>query len=351
MARARLGVALLVPAPLDREVDGLRRALRDTSLGRIPPHLTLVPPVNVRDEDRPAALEVLRSAGARIRPFVAQLGPAATFGRDSPVVYLSVGSGAAEVGALRELVRRGPLERRVGWPFVPHVTLADGATPARIDAAVTALADWQVRATFDRVHLLEEGRGRVWEPVAEVALGAPAVVGRGGLPVELAVSEQADREVAVWAAGVAAGEAGTGAAGAAGVAAGAAGVAAGGAGAGTAGGAGVPAGAPGAPSFAVTARQAGEVVGMAEGRVTGDDCDLDRLLVGPAQRGQGVGSHLLAAVESLAAERGCRRCRALAASRSRGEAFLVGRGWLCTGALTDWLAGEDYARLERRLRS
>ncbi|PZS18018.1 MAG: GNAT family N-acetyltransferase, partial [Acidimicrobiales bacterium] len=108
---------------------------------------------------------------------------------------------------------------------------------------------------------------------------------------------------------------------------------------------------PGAPSFAVTARQAGEVVGMAEGRVTGDDCDLDRLLVGPAQRGQGVGSHLLAAVESLAAERGCRRCRALAASRSRGEAFLVGRGWLCTGPLTDWLAGEDYARLERRLRS
>lgn len=88
-----------MPAPLDREVDGLRRALGDSSLGRIPAHLTLVPPVNIRAEDRACALDVLRSAGARTRAFVASLGPAATFGPDSPVVYLAVGSGADEVGS------------------------------------------------------------------------------------------------------------------------------------------------------------------------------------------------------------------------------------------------------------
>ena len=48
MGRVRLGVALLIPPPFDREVDGLRRALDDGSLGRIPAHLTLVPPVNVK---------------------------------------------------------------------------------------------------------------------------------------------------------------------------------------------------------------------------------------------------------------------------------------------------------------
>ena len=44
MPRMRLGVALLVPAPQSDEIDGLRRALDDPVLGRVPAHLTLVPP-------------------------------------------------------------------------------------------------------------------------------------------------------------------------------------------------------------------------------------------------------------------------------------------------------------------
>ena len=62
-------MALLVPEPVAAEVDGLRRALGDGSLGRIPPHLTLVPPVNVAEDDVPKALSVLRqAAAARPRP-------------------------------------------------------------------------------------------------------------------------------------------------------------------------------------------------------------------------------------------------------------------------------------------
>ena len=60
MARQRLGVALLVPAPVSTEMDGLRRALGDGTLDRIPAHLTLVPPVNVNYADLADALRVLR---------------------------------------------------------------------------------------------------------------------------------------------------------------------------------------------------------------------------------------------------------------------------------------------------
>jgi 2'-5' RNA ligase len=63
-----LGVALLLPDPAATEVDGLRRALGDGSLGRIPAHLTLVPPVNVRADDMPAALDLLRRAATQTRP-------------------------------------------------------------------------------------------------------------------------------------------------------------------------------------------------------------------------------------------------------------------------------------------
>ena len=64
-ARRRLGVVLLLDAPVADEVDGLRKALGDTSFGRIPAHLTLVPPVNVHRDGSTAALARLRAAASR----------------------------------------------------------------------------------------------------------------------------------------------------------------------------------------------------------------------------------------------------------------------------------------------
>jgi len=191
--KARLGVALLIPPALAAEVDGLRRALDDGALGRIPPHITLVPPVNVREDRLADALAVLRAAAAASRPLALTLGPVATFLPVNPVVYLAVGGeAAARLRALRDAVFSEPLARPLTWPWVPHVTLADEAPVDRVSAAVTALAGYRVEAVFDRVHLLREGPGRVWEPIADVPFAAPAVVGRGGLPVELSVTDRLD---------------------------------------------------------------------------------------------------------------------------------------------------------------
>jgi 2'-5' RNA ligase len=164
--RARLGVALLIPPPVDGEIDGLRRALGDPALGRIPAHLTLVPPVNVREVKE--AVAVLRRAVAPSRPFRLELGPPATFLPDNPVLYLSVHGELDDLHALRDRLFKPPLERDLTWPFVPHVTLSDESTAARIDAALVALADYRAEVTIDRVHLLQEAPGRVWTPVAEV---------------------------------------------------------------------------------------------------------------------------------------------------------------------------------------
>ncbi len=233
MGRVRLGVALLVPAPVAAELDGLRRALGDGALGRIPPHLTLVPPVNVRHDDLPAALAVLRAAAAATAgPVEVTLGPVATFHPDNPVVFLAVGpapdaagagtvaddQGAANPGPdasgpdasgrdrsgddrselrrLRDRVFRAPLARPLTWPFLAHVTLGDDLAPDRIPAALAALAHYRASVTFTNVHLLAEGAGRVWAPLADSALGPPVVVGRGGLPVELWRSARPDPEAA-----------------------------------------------------------------------------------------------------------------------------------------------------------
>ncbi len=169
MSRRRFGVALLVPQPVATEVDGLRRALGDGARARIPAHVTLVPPVNVRPDRVTAAVELLRTAAASTPPLDLRIGPAATFHPVTPVVYLTVAGDLAGVEALRERVFRPPLERPLTHPFVPHVTVADEVDAVRIPAAVAALADFVVDVRIESVHLLEEGRGRVWRPIAEAA--------------------------------------------------------------------------------------------------------------------------------------------------------------------------------------
>jgi 2'-5' RNA ligase len=165
-----VGVALLVPPPVAAEIDGLRRALGDGALGRIPAHLTLVPPVNVREDALADALAVLRAAASKSGPVDLRIGPAATFLPVTPVVYLTVGGDVDALHTLRERVFHPPLARELTHPFVPHVTVADDMDPARIPAAVVALADFVVDVRIGEMHLLEERRGHVWEPIADVPL-------------------------------------------------------------------------------------------------------------------------------------------------------------------------------------
>jgi len=184
------------------EVDGLRRACGDPALGRLAPHVTLVPPVNVAHDDLPAALTRMRTAAAAVAgPIEVTIGPPATFLPHNPVLYLEVGGpDLAAVHRLRQTVFAYPLERSLTWPFVPHVTVADGTDPARIAAALVALADYTAPARFDRVHLLEEGEHRIWRPLADCRLGPLDLVGRGGFEVEFTASHLLDPEAADFVA-------------------------------------------------------------------------------------------------------------------------------------------------------
>ena len=181
MPRRRLGVVLLVPAPLADAIDGLRRAFGDPALDRVAPHITLVPPINVGESDLPPALACLRAAAGRARPLELTVGPVAVFPGDEHVAYLEVhGSAAAEAGlaALHRRVNQAPLDRPADHDFVPHVTLTQGVDAERLATVVEASADWTPQPVrIDGLHLLEEQHqpeGRRWRPVADVDLGAVA---------------------------------------------------------------------------------------------------------------------------------------------------------------------------------
>lgn len=293
MPRQRLGVALLVPGRAAAEVDGLRRALGDGGLDRVPAHLTLVPPVNVAEDRLGDALAVVRAAAAatgRAGPLRLELGPAVTFHPVTPVVYLAVGGDLDRLHALRDAVFRPPLERPLTHPFVPHVTLVEDLAPERIPAALAALADARLAVTVDRVHLLREQReerGRVWCPVADAPLVPATVVGRGGLPVEVTLTERPDPEAEALLA--------------------------------TGGDHGQP--------LAVAARRDGELVGAAHGWSAGPLTRLAGLVVAEGARRQGVGAHLLAAVEREARARGSTALDATAPDEPAVAALLGGAGW------------------------
>jgi 2'-5' RNA ligase len=174
VARHRLGVVLLVPEPWSTEVDGVRRALGDEALTRIPSHVTLVPPVNVRDEDLAEAFDLVHAAAADCPPLLLQLGPVTTFAPVNPVAYLAVTGDPVvlvHLIALKDALHAGPLDRPADHDFVPHVTVASDLSDDRLEASVVALSHYAADVTFERVHVLAEQPGHIWVPVADAALG------------------------------------------------------------------------------------------------------------------------------------------------------------------------------------
>ena len=177
MPRRRFAVALLVPPPASIEIDALRRALGDRQLGRIEPHITLVPPINLREDDIADALAVVQAAARRSSPMPVTLGPIAAFGESSPVRFLAVDPWDPVV-ALQRACWSGVLERDERRPFHPHVTVdIDGGTTEGPDPALELLSGYRADVVLDRVTVLENVDvddpvlKRVWEPYTSYRLG------------------------------------------------------------------------------------------------------------------------------------------------------------------------------------
>jgi len=191
-----------VTGRLADEVDGLRRALGAMALQRIAPHCTLVPPVNVRDEDMSSVLEHVRAAAARSSAIAVELGPPATFWPRTPVLYLSVGGDLEAIAELRVDLATGPLsppEERRERDFVPQPDLGpeDRSPPGwRMPSRL-----WPTigrRTASNGSTLLEQDAEHRWWPLADTVLGRPAGRRARSFDLELSVVERPDPAVAAW---------------------------------------------------------------------------------------------------------------------------------------------------------
>ena len=170
-AIGRIGVAIPVPPPFDAVISCQREAAGDPLAWTIPPHVTLVPPVDVAETVLPAVEDHLVDAVAGMEPFEIHLRGTGTFCPVSPVVFVALRSGVDEVAALEERVRCGVLGSERAFPFHPHVTLAHAVDQESLDRAGREMAAFEARFTVTCVRLYRYGDDGAWRPVADHPLG------------------------------------------------------------------------------------------------------------------------------------------------------------------------------------
>jgi 2'-5' RNA ligase len=177
-----IGVAVGIPEPFNRELQGWRDRLGDPNASRIVPHVTLLPPTVVDSAALPAIEEHLRLVAAAERPFPIRLRGSATFLPVSPVVFVPLVQGIAGCERLESKVRSGPLAREVRFPYHPHVTVAHDLPPDALDRAFAALADYEAEFDVRGFSLFEQGADEVWRPQRDFVFGAEGLPGPAYAP-------------------------------------------------------------------------------------------------------------------------------------------------------------------------
>lgn len=142
-----IGVAIALPEPWASELQDYRTSLGDETATSIPTHITLVPPVELTEDEIGSAEAHLRAVAGATDGFCIHLRGTGTFRPVSPVVFVSVVEGISQCEALAERARRGPLAVPLRFPYHPHVTVAHHMTDEVMDRAFEELAGFD--CTFD----------------------------------------------------------------------------------------------------------------------------------------------------------------------------------------------------------
>jgi 2'-5' RNA ligase len=173
MAKRDIGVAIGNPEPYTSELQGWRDRLGDPNAAHIPPHVTLLPPTELRTDDLDEVEEHLRGVAARHSAFTMHLRGSGTFRPISPVVFVPLVQGIGECERLEADVRSGPLARDVRFPYHPHVTVAHDVADPLLDRAFLELASYDARFQVWGFSLFERGRDGVWRPQRDFPFASP----------------------------------------------------------------------------------------------------------------------------------------------------------------------------------
>jgi len=169
--RRLIGIAAVVPDPARTELQELREKAGDPDAGRVPPHVTFVPPLSVAVADLPAVHSRLDAVAAAHQPFELRLAGPGTFAPVSAVVFAQVSAGISQCEQLEADLCVGVLDHASTFPYHPHVTVAHDVGQAELDSAYSALMGYQARFDIDRFVMFEQEPDGAWRPRRAFRLG------------------------------------------------------------------------------------------------------------------------------------------------------------------------------------
>ena len=159
-----IGVAVAIPEPWATQLQEYRTSVGDEMATTIPTHITLVPPTDVEDGDLEAIVEHLEGVADRVGGFGVHLRGTGTFRPISPVVFVSLVEGISQFEQLADVVRRGPLDRELPFPYHPHVTNAHHLENHQLDRAFEELADFEAKFDVEDFQLYVHDEALGWQP-------------------------------------------------------------------------------------------------------------------------------------------------------------------------------------------
>ncbi|MCL5076932.1 MAG: GNAT family N-acetyltransferase [Actinobacteria bacterium] len=193
MKRHRIGIVHTFSGEPKAMLEGLRIGLGGFGVGRICPHITLLPPTNIHPSSMAGEIYRLRAIASETDPYQVTIGPAATFHPVSPVLYLSVeeNDGNSMANLVTRLAR-SELYKPSSRPYVPHVTLSDGVDFARIVAATQVLDSELFTFSFSSFEMMLSGSQAYWEIYSDFRFAKCRKVFRGGLELEVFSHQSGD---------------------------------------------------------------------------------------------------------------------------------------------------------------
>lgn len=167
-----VGVTILIPEPLASDLEAWRASFGDPMAAIVPPHITLITTTPASDWDE--TIDHIRAVAHRQRPFSVRLSSTGSFRPISPVVFLKLIEGFDECVELHARLQTGPLERDLGFPFHPHVTVAQDVSEAGMDAAVEELQSFDAAFEVRSMGLYEHEPSGLWKLREELRFGEVA---------------------------------------------------------------------------------------------------------------------------------------------------------------------------------
>jgi 2'-5' RNA ligase len=168
-----------VPGALGEYLDRMRVELVSACVAQS--HVTVLPPRDLKISQSSAQLE-LEQELSEFPPFDVSLADVDVF-RSTTVIYLAIGTGAAELRQLHGRTNRNGLAFAEEFEYHPHVTLAQKfpivELEAKFELAARRWREWRHGRSFriDHLTFVQNTTQDRWQDIADISLGDAVLAG------------------------------------------------------------------------------------------------------------------------------------------------------------------------------